>query len=246
MEQIPSNEPVMDSAPTPGPAGWMQIWIKAVTKPSDKTFAEIVDQPGVSVQTAFIWVFIGGIISGISQALVSIIRNAMGTTPAIPGFEQFSQSGAGGGGSIFFSAIIGLCVSPIITVVAFAISTALIQWVAKLFGGIGTFEKQAYAFASVSVPATVVMSILSILSVIPYVGACFGFLTFGVLVYLIVLNVMAVKGVNQFGWGQAVGSVFIPAIAIGLICGCLVAGSLMLLGPAINDAFNQINQGLVP
>jgi len=56
--------------------------------------------------------------------------------------------------------------------------------------------------------------------------------------------VMAVKGVNQFDWGKAVGAVFLPGLVIFfIVCCCIVAVS-SLLGPAISDVFNQINQGL--
>jgi len=40
MDQMPSNLPVMDE-PKPGPAGWFQVWKKAVTKPNELTFIEI-------------------------------------------------------------------------------------------------------------------------------------------------------------------------------------------------------------
>ena len=43
---------------------------------------------------------------------------------------------------------------------------------------------------------------------------------------------------------EAVGSVLLPGLVIGFVCGCLVIAILMLLGPAIGDVFSTINQSL--
>jgi Flp pilus assembly pilin Flp len=250
MEQMPSNSPVMESKP--GSAGWLPVWIKAVTKPNEQTFVEITEHPDMSSKTAYIWVFIAGTISGIIQAIATTVRMAMGVAPQfqIPGLEQYAPQAAGpDGGAIGVSLITGLCVSPIaglLSVLFFAIFVAIIQWIAKLFGGTGTYDKLLYAMAAISVPFTLVSSLLILLGVIPFVGFCFGILSFGLGIYALVLQVMAVKGVNRFGWGPAIGSVFIPFAVILIICACVVIGGLMLLGPAISNTFNQINQTLTP
>lgn len=250
MEQMPSNTPIMESKP--GPAGWLPVWIKAVTKPNEQTFVEITEQPDMNARTAYIWVFIAGTISGIFQAILQAIYVATGTTPQlppIPGLEQFSQSGGGDAGGIGITLLLTLCFSPVvgvISVIFFAIGTAIVQWIAKLFGGTGTYEKLLYAIAAITVPFTLVSSLLSLFSAIPYIGACFGILSLGLGIYAIVLQVMAVKGINRFGWGQAAGSVFIPGCVVFILIACLVIGGLMLLGPAIGSVFEQINQSLAP
>jgi hypothetical protein len=68
----------------------------------------------------------------------------------------------------------------------------------------------------------------------------------GLSIFAIYLQVAAVKAVNRFGWGQAVGSVLIPLFVILFVCGCVVIGGLMIMGPIIGDVFGQINQGLAP
>ncbi|MBC7875814.1 MAG: YIP1 family protein [Anaerolineales bacterium] len=233
MEQIPSNTPIMESKP--GPAGWLPVWIKAVTKPNEQTFVDITEHPDMNARTAYIWVFIAGTISGILQAIATTIRLATGMNSQfqqIPGLEQYFPQSTGGAGSAGVSLITGLCVSPIaglISVVVFALFVAIIQWIAKLFGGTGTYEKLLYAIAAISVPFTLVSSLLAIFAVIPYVGACFGILSFGLSIYALVLQVMAVKGVNRFGWGPAIGSVFIPIVIILITCACVFFGAFMLL-----------------
>ena len=245
MEQMPSNTPVMESKP--GPAGWLPVWIKAVTKPYEQTFVDITEHPDVSSKTAYIWVFIAGTISGIIQAFSTTIRMATGVgsqLQQIPGLEQYLPQTTGGGGSVGVSLIGGLCASPLaglFSVIFFALFAAVIQWIAKLFGGTGTYEKLLYALAAITVPFTIVSSLFILLSVIPYVGICTGVISIGLAIYSLVLQIMAVKAVNRFGWGQATGSVFLPGCVIFIFCACVVFGGLMLLGPVIRDTFEGIN-----
>jgi hypothetical protein len=55
---------------------------------------------------------------------------------------------------------------------------------------------------------------------------------------------MAVKGVNQFGWGQALGSYFLPFLVLVCCISIGVIGVLRALGPGINDIFNSIQQNM--
>jgi len=53
---------------------------------------------------------------------------------------------------------------------------------------------------------------------------------------------MAVKGVNRFGWGEAVGSVFIPGLVIGLLCCCLVGGIFAIAGAGLKGLLQQFSK----
>jgi hypothetical protein len=245
-----NNTPIMPpSAHAPGPAGWLPVWIKAVTQPNEQTFVDMTEHPDMSAKTAYIWVFIAGTISGIIQAFATTIRAATGVSSQlqqIPGIGQYIPESTGGGGGAV-SLIGGICASPfagLLSIVFFALFVAIIQWIAKLFGGAGTYEKLLYAFAAITVPFTIVSSLFALLSMIPYVGICAGIFSFGLSIYALVLQVMAVKAVNRFGWGQAAGSVFIPGCVVFILCACVVIGGLMLLAPMIGDVFSGINQSL--
>ncbi len=248
MSQMPSNAPIMESKP--GPAGWIPVWIKAITQPNEQTFIDITEQPDATSRTAFIWVFIAGTLAGIVQAISRAIVLAIGGAPQmpIPGLEQFmQQSGAADPGTIGISLITSLCLSPVaglLSVLFFALGIAIVQWIARLFGGKGTFEKLAYGIAAITVPFTLVSSIFSLLSAIPYVGLCTGIISIGVSLYAIVLQIIAIKAVNRFGWGAAIGSALIPGAVLLLFCACVVFGGLILLGPAIGDVLSEINQSL--
>jgi hypothetical protein len=126
------------------------------------------------------------------------------------------------------------------------IFVGVVQLIAKMFGGLGTFEQLAYATAAIVAPFSLVNSVLTLLTAIPFVGFCFGLISLIAVVYVIALEVMAVKGVNQFGWGPALGSYFLPFLV--LLC-CLsigVIGILRVAGPGINEIFNSIQQSLTP
>jgi hypothetical protein len=243
-----NNAPVMPpSSQAPGRAGWLPVWIKAVTKPSEQTFVDITEHPNMNARTAYIWVFIAGTISAILQAFATAIRAATGVGSQlqnIPGLEQYLPQSTGEGAGFGISLVSGLCASPfagLLSVVFFALFVAIIQWIAKLFGGTGTYEKMLYAFAAITVPFTIISSLFVLLSAIPYVGICTGLISLVLSIYALVLQVMAVKAVNRFGWGQAAGSFFIPGCVVFIVCACVVAGGAMLLVPIMRDSFNGIN-----
>lgn len=230
-----SNMPMSDNSSSPASAaGWFSIWVKAVTKPSEQTFADLAASPDAKATTAYIWVFIGTLINGFLSLLV---QGAMVSS-------MFGDTGGGGFATTAITVICGAPIVAIIGVIGFAIATAIIQWIAKMFGGQGSFDKLAYALAAISVPLAFVNGVLTLLSAIPFVGACFGIISLGVVLYALYLNIAAVKGVNGFGWGQAAGSVLIPGIVIGCCLGLGSIAILRMLGPAIGEMFESINQSL--
>jgi Flp pilus assembly pilin Flp len=234
----------MNTPMSPEPAGfssWLSTWMEAVTKPNEQTYVKIANSPNAKMSTAFLWVFIGSLIN---VFVVSLMQGAiMGRMMQNYNVDGFSVEGAGMG---IVSAICGAPIGAIVSVVFFAMFTGVVQWVAKLFGGTGTFEQLAYVFAAITVPFTLISSVLTLFGAIPYVGACFGLLGFAAAIYVLVLELMAVKGVNQFGWGPAAGALFLPGIVIFCCVAVVVFGAISLLAPAISDTFNQINQGLIP
>ncbi|GAB1471287.1 hypothetical protein MASR2M66_21650 [Chloroflexota bacterium] len=225
MEQMPSNTPILESKP--GPAGWIQVWIKAVTKPSEQTFIEISESPDAKIQTALIWAAIAGFIGGIAAGIISALQ------------LLFQNGGNSNGMGIIVGLICGFpIIFAIITPIHFALSAALYQWIAKLFGGVGSFEKLVYSLAAIAVPISIVSGVISVLSSIPVVGACISMLSFIISIYAVVLNIMAVKAVNRFGWGQAAGSVLIPGLVVFAFFVCILIGGVLVMGPSILDGIS--------
>lgn len=231
------NEPVYSPEPT-GVAGWFSIWMQAITKPNEQTYASLASTATGKTSTALLWVFIGSLVNFF---FVSLVQGAAMKQV----FDQFGMEAAPRSlGASLISAICGAPIAAVISVVFFAAFTGVVQWIAKMFGGRGTFEQLLYVFAAITVPFTLISSVFTLLAAIPYVGACFGILSFGLSIYFLVLEVMAVKGVNGFGWGQAAGSLLLPGFVIFCCVAILVAGMVAALGPAISEVFNNIGQGL--
>jgi hypothetical protein len=89
-----------------------------------------------------------------------------------------------------------------------------------------------------------VSAVLTLLTAVPYVGFCFSGLALIGGLYVLALEVMAVKGVNQFGWGPALASLLIPLLAIVFLCACVVGGLFALLLPVMRETFPQLQQSL--
>jgi len=247
MQPTPTLEP--PAGPATGPTGWLPVWIKALTKPSQTTYVEITESPQAGIGTALLWVFLAGTVGAIISGLLTAILQAAGVSTDWMGeaIRQFAPSGTQDGGSIGVGLAFSLLCSPIAGVagaILFAIGTAFIHWVASLLGGTGTYGRLAYALAAISVPVTLLYSVISPLSAIPLLGVCFGIVSLGATIYLLVLEITAVMAVERFGAGKALLSVFaIPLILF--LCACVVIAVLAASGPAIGDIFSEINQSLL-
>ena len=79
---------------------------------------------------------------------------------------------------------------------------------------------------------------------IPFVGILTGLISLALSIYLIVLEVLAVKAVNRLDTGKAVGSVLLPGLVIALLICCCIVVAFALMGPVIGNVFDSINQSL--
>jgi len=235
-----SNDPVM---PASEPVSFFQTWINALTKPNEQTYARMAVSPEANANKAYLWVFLASFVNFVIAMLVQgvIMQNMMNQFGG-----DFGDLGASLGGSVI-AVICGAPISAAFSVLFFAITVAIVQWIAKMFGGQGNFNQLSYVFGAILAPFMLVSSVLTLFAAIPYVGFCFSGIALIAGIYILVLEVIAVKGVNHFGWGQALGSLFLPFVLIGFLCACLilfVVGGLMALGPTIGDVFSTINQSL--
>jgi hypothetical protein len=234
----------------PEPAGvsaWFSTWMEAITKPNEQTFAAMSERPEAQTNNrAFMWVFLAGTVAAIISGVLQAILQAAGFAPQIPGLSDLVESAPRG---VAASLGIALCTSPVsgaFAVLFFAIFVGVVQWVAKMFGGTGNFSRLAYPMAAISVPFSLVSSVLTPFGTLGAAGYCVSGLSLLLGLYAMVLQLMAVKGVNRFGWGQAAGSYFLPLLLIICLCSCLVFGLASIFGLAFSDIFNQINNSLVP
>ena len=227
------NAPMSSMPSGGGPIPFYQVWINALTKPNEQTFADIANSPNANARTAYIWIFVASLVQFFFTALV---QGAMMQSL----LDQAGGSGSQLGGNGIVARLVGVvCGAPIgalIVTLFFALGMYIVQWIAKMFGGTGTSDQLAYAMASIAAPYSIVAGLFTLLGAIPLVGLCFSVILAIAGLYILVLEVMAVKGVNKFGWGQAIGSLFIPGLVIAVFCGCLAFGLSALLVPLIRNA----------
>ncbi len=230
--------PMLDRAP----GSMFQTWIDAVTKPNERTYAALANSPNAKTSTAFLWVFIGSLIESVAVFLIQgtlmrqmLEQRGMG--------DQLPMGGATGG---IVGLICGAPIAAVIAVVVFAIVTAIIQWIAKMFGGTGSFDKLAYAFAAIAAPVSIAQGVMFLLSAIPFVGFCFRIIGGLLGLYVLVLEILAVKGVNGFGMGAAIGSVLIPVVVVVLLACCLGAAIAALLGASLGNVFSGVGPFPIP
>jgi hypothetical protein len=232
------NEPV-NTPMLPPPSGvseWISVWRDALTRPSDETFARIAQSPRAKASTALIWVFLGSLVN----FLVAFLVQGAAISQMMQNPEFGGQGFPNAVGGSLVGAICGAPVGAIVQVVLFAIVIGIVQLLARMFGGRGTFDQLSYAIAAIVAPFYLISSVLTLLSAIPFVGLCFGAVGLLAALYVLVLEVMAVKGVNQFGWGQAIASMLLPVVAIACCFAVVLFGIFQALGPQLNEIFNTI------
>lgn len=220
-----------------GSRSMIQTWMDAITKPTEETYAQIAASPEAKTSTALLWVFVASLIQSFVVFLMQGVL--MSRMMQNSGFEN--QIGTG-----LVSVLCGAPVVAAISVVLFAALTGIVQWIAGLFGGRGSFEKLVYVLAAITVPFTLISALLTALSAIPFVGLCFGLISLLAALYVIALEVMAVKAVNQFDWGKAAASLLLPFFGIFCCILAVVLGVASLLGPQLQDILNQINPTFTP
>ena len=236
MNELP-NMPVTPAAPE----SVFQNWIRALTRPTEENFASMATSPRAKASTGYLWYFIASIVQVL---LASIVQGTITQNPIFqnyfPGIaDQYTNMG-----SPLLRILCGAPIGAVVSTIFFAIGTAIVQWIARMFGGTGTNDKLVYVLSNILTPYLMISGLFTLLSAIPYVGLCFSGLVLAGGIYILVLEVMAVKAVNRFGWGQAIASLLIPGLVIAFFCACVVGGLFALLAPIIRDNYQQLQQSL--
>ena len=230
------NSTLISDFDRPPSQGAFPVWSKVFTKPSEQTFREITSHPEAKAKSAYIWVFLAGTFSGLVNSLVQMIVVGQ----AAPNLGQMPAVAT----ALKFGGILGVvCGAPIaglFSVIGFAIGVAIVQLTAKFFGGQGSFDRLAYAFGAITVPFTLVSALMVPLNAIPFVS--FGTLPVLVLLglYVLYLQLTAVKAVHACNWGEAAAILFLPALLIVMLCGAAFLFTMRAAGPALSE----ILQGL--
>lgn len=205
---------------------FIEIWILALSQPKEATYKAFADDPDLTVGRAALWIAVTSLVGyGVAFSLqVGQLTSVMQKASQQTDLGEFAG----------FGALILLCLLPVVAgmaVLGQAIYVAIVQFVAGALGGQGTFGGLFGATAAYAAPVALVTTLLS---VIPLVGAC---LSLPISLYAMYLGVLAIKSVNQFGWGRAIGSLFVPLIVFLLVTLIIFFG---LLFPVMQDMIQEM------
>lgn len=164
---------------------WFRIWVKALVKPSATTFQSLIRDPRAGRRRAYTWIIL-------SAFLGYIIWLIEGTTSRVIG------------GS-FVDHLLYTLYAPafaLLAVIVITIFVGVAQFIARRMGGSGSFSELIYLTAAYFAPLLLITCALSI------GGFIFHLAFFFLLPALVIFSVIGIKAVNQFGWVQAIASVF--------------------------------------
>lgn len=177
--------------------GWAQAWKTALTEPNEAAYQRLVEDPRASLGRAVVWTFVATCITSLLLLGIQFLFGGMfGTADElsllVPQEDWPALSAVGLGAMACLVPFAG-----VFSAMGLVLYAAILQFIAGAFGGQGTVSRLAYALAAYSAPLAILTAFLAL---VPLVGSCVS-LPLGI--YGVVLNILAVKAVNRFGWGPA-------------------------------------------
>ncbi len=193
-------------------------WLNVTTHPQKATFDNQLSLAYATPRTAASWLSLGillaAIVNGISTFIYeSVFQSYVGSRQMMALFLfqlpkedssllDFIGSPFGGGILSFWGFLIG---APIVVI----LGNLAILWLAKMFGGTGSFEKQIFASASF-IPGVLIVA--NIFGVIRPIGVCFASPILWV--YAMILSILATKSIHGLSTAKSAIAVIVPFLVL--------------------------------
>jgi hypothetical protein len=218
-----------------------QTWMNVLTHPNEQTFIDEGNKPQAKLSTAIIWIVIAAVIVAVFSIFRVLIQAAVGGGPGIieqlvlqfdlppEVAEQMMQQAQAG---VVSGIIGGFCGALIGVPLSFLIGSGIYWLIARLLGGVGSYEHQTYLLGTFTAPLMIVNGIVSI---IPIAGGCVALL---ISIYTLVLTYFALKVSHNFTSGKAITTLLIPLL-IGLLLACCIIASVMTMMGALLGGASQ-------
>jgi hypothetical protein len=212
--------PILPTA-TPLDRKWHEIWLDVWMHPGDQVFRDILKERDHGAGRAFIWIAVTSLILGLISAI-----------GYIPVFQSnlvdfgLSNSSVISTSSVLIAGLCSLIFAPIAAIIGISISTGIYHLVSKLFHGYGSWSDLLFCMAAVAAPSSLISTVLFI----PYllfrnfpaifvlVALLIGIISVVLAVYVLIMNVNAIRVAENLGTGSAIGTLLVP-IAIGVVLG---------------------------
>jgi hypothetical protein len=200
----------------------LDVWRLALTRPNEGIYQRISDDPRASIGRAIGWIALS---TGISYTISALAQLLLMQLFPLSSFLEGAEDAISGrllsSMSTTFILACGLPFSVLVSTFGLLIFAGLIHFIAGALGGSGSFDRLVYVFAAISVPGAILSALLGL---IPLVNC----LTLPLALYILVLNMLAIKVVHKLSWGATMGSMMILFILFALIAVIIV---LALWGP---------------
>jgi hypothetical protein len=204
---------------------WYEIWWDVWLHPGIAPFQTMLKEPNHEMTRGFIWVavitFIVTLISYLFSAL--FMRNMMADAFSGTPFQNYT--------SYTLSSICGVILSPIFAIIGISVSAGIYHWVAKLFHGQGNWNELVFCLSAVTAPGTLVGGAIGLFTLLffqnPLILFIPVFMSLLFAVYIFVLNVNAIRAVEDIGTWQAIGTIFIPTIIVLVLVACCAIVTLV-------------------
>jgi hypothetical protein len=201
---------------------WYEIWRDVWTNPGLEAFWSILKERDHSATRGLIWIGVTSLVLGLAGALVSgpFYNNITGQLPS-----------ALSAGEAVLTGVCTVILAPIFTIISMIILTAVFHFIAKLFGGNGTWGDLVFCIATVVAPASIISGVLGIIWQLVsqvqilffLVALFFGIIGIALAIYNIVLYILAIRAAENVGTGGAIATVLIPIGVILVLAICCTA-----------------------
>ena len=206
---------------------WSEVWIRALTQPSEATYETLLQDPKASGKRGYGWMAISAFVSLVVSILFAMVLSMIF---AVDSTGTMSEALGGALGVI----VCGGPVTAVLAVLGVAIGAGFSNAVARMLGGTGIYDDVVYLMCAYNAPLSLIGGVLNAL---PIVGP---YLAYVPIIYSFVLNIIAMKASHKFKWWQAFVSGVAVYIIIMVIIAAVVAMILVLLGPAVGEIFSEI------
>jgi len=220
--EVPSDQPVAEMS-------WWEIWKTALFQPSEANYLSLAKQARYK-KNSFLFILLAGL------AVCAVYFLAMTFSSAITSSVMSQYENLEGVDPSVISAMAMVCMIPMLlagVIGGFYLWSGFNFFVSRLFKGTGTWEETVFLYTAVFFPITVVSSVLQMIPIVQY-------LAYGLTIYNLVLNTIAIKTVNRFPWIKAIlVTVIIPLVIFGTLCACFVFAIVVPMYPQILEAMQE-------
>jgi hypothetical protein len=208
------EQPAAESLP------WDEVWFRALIKPSIATYEGLLRDPHATSGRAYTWLILGTLVGLVARLLIALIINQ---SPQLSALQKLGPSAQLKPEVLACS----LLLSPLVVAFSLWFSSHIVQMFARMLDGTGTHSQLVYLRAAYLAPVGLITNPLSAIPIVGYLGLL-------VSLYVVILEVIAVKTVNRFGWGSAIASVILPGVVLVILIVCAAFGvSFLLIGSRV-------------